>query len=456
MEPNHRLAGVVFRLEQACNTAVNQHYQHYNTTGLEEIQTLLSVHFGQIQSCFDPHISRSLTAIRKSLWEKAGVTPLQQAVLKKLDVLCRTRLGQDVVDPLEKKIDEIEADLPLDCFDCFNRDGKGRVVDPKGQLELFAQRLQTMARDLSEFNLRGYATLNLEEFQTLDPSSSSAFFLSAARLIVDYNFLIAFDNDLRWQDFGSGRTISEAALAGREFLLREGIDDQMRWTDPEGLIYGGLAVEGAYKFKGIVILPPEFQHKKNIHTLIIAPKSLLHLPRCLNNIATLNSLILEKGKLREIPKCVFELTNLGILRIMENKIEHLPGDLSHMTLNHLKVEKNPITDLPRLPRTILSLAFRCNRISTIGPDIGLLTNVRDIEVTQNPLFYLDREIEKCQELMAFFCDQEAVKSLPSTLTNCPKFEKIAAEHVFWHKNWAGHPTLANFLLQNGARLKKIP
>lgn len=439
MEPNP-VAGIWFKIAAGWKDV---EAAPENPHSLAKIQQTLDLNFGRIQSSFDFQARANWISLRSLLQQKCVDSTAKQAVLTKLDVLCQTRLGQEVVDPYEKKIDEIEANLPEDCFPPFNRDGSGRVIAPRQQLEQFTKRLQAMARDLDEFSFIKYERLPLHLYGLMNVDTSSTDFLNAAKLIVDYNFLKAFYRDLEPFNLSQGRTISQSAQEGRIILTQKGIT--LYDTNFQKIV-----------FVKIVIVPPEIAFLKQLRTVEVVPISVLYLPRCLKNMGV-ESIRLRQGRLQEVPDVLWELPDLKSLFLGHNAIRSLPSDLSHLhKLETIELESNQITEIPVFPPSLKVLNIKNNRISQVSPNIGFLTNLETLTLTDNPIAFIDQEIGHCTSLRYLECNREILPYLPQELQNCTRLSAIhdGSLNSYW-KNTPGQPTLENFLRNVGTRKRKL-
>lgn len=385
------------------------------TTSLSELKEAINMHKGLIQSSFTLQMAQTLSTLRDRVAQSFKDDPEKQELIEKLDTLQKTRLGEGVSE-IEKKIDEIERNLPIDVFPPFKRDGKGNVIDSPRQLEAFSSQQASLATALGDSR---YAHLmNLEETAFLVEISgwknrasneiSTQQFIKGAHLTNDLNFMITFQNKIEMN-----RNSVSAAKEGRALLNKPEILKKLEEVQD-------LAIIG--------IIPPELAILKNLKKLRVRGLAVEHFPSRLQKLDQLTELDLSgdnqvRGSLTEIPAGVMKLKNLTRLEVNHQQIKQIPSKILELDkLKALSLDQNNLKEIPLLPNSLIALNLNRNQLENI--DLSNLKFLNDLYVANNSEFIVYDTISNCQELRSLSCSENQIAHLPLTLDECPKLMSI--------------------------------
>lgn len=383
-----------------------------HTDDFAEVQQILGDHFAAIQASFSAERKAVVESLNEKIQNHYKDSDEKKEVLQKMNRLLQTRLP-DNISPLEKKIDEIEQNLPPDTFPPFRRDERGNVIDPAGQLKEFqvflstlTGNLRTITQSIRENSRKEYPALP-DISEKLSVQSSAKEYLEVASLLADTNFILFFhkaDPDFR-EKLSTLATKTLQDVSKNASLMREWLADKDKHTHT---IISALLIEGP------MLIPPEIKYLLDAKTLLFKGQK-LYFPQSLGRMALLNEVSFENCDLKEIPDFVFKMRTLTAL-----------------SLHNVKIGGQPLEKVPRLPPQLVNLNISNNKIKIL--DVGYLNQLTQLTLTGNPIEFIDPSISNCVNLEQITCSRIQLFSLPVELANCPKLRWIGIKGIaFWEK-----------------------
>jgi len=122
------------------------------------------------------------------------------------------------------------------------------------------------------------------------------------------------------------------------------------------------------------------------------------LPPTLRNCSNLRQLELRENKLDECPLEIGALKNLEILNISKNTLTSFPGEVAHGLEN------------------LRELFLANNKIApTLPPQMGAMTKLRILSLSNNKLEGLPEEMGTMNELEEVFIVKNVLKSMPESI-----------------------------------------
>lgn len=141
-------------------------------------------------------------------------------------------------------------------------------------------------------------------------------------------------------------------------------------------------------------------HADSVTTLLIEDSGLTELPPTIRRLKKLRGMYLAGNRLRRLPDEIGELEELEELNVFENVLEHLPRSIGQ---------------LPALRR----LSLNDNRLGSI-PDLGALSRLVFIDLSNNPLTALPRGFERLQALEQANLSSLTLGRFPEELEQLPQ------------------------------------
>jgi len=160
-------------------------------------------------------------------------------------------------------------------------------------------------------------------------------------------------------------------------------------------------------------LPEEIGQLAKLEMLHLSNNPFLKLPNQLFDLANLSHLYLINNKLDNLPSNISRLKNLTQLFLYDNYLHVLPKQISELTnLKWLGIGGNRISEIPTWIGDLKSLETLIigsknnpkENISTLPSEIGLLTNLQRLDLTNLHLSELPVEMKKLLNLTSLQID----------------------------------------------------
>ncbi len=149
----------------------------------------------------------------------------------------------------------------------------------------------------------------------------------------------------------------------------------------------------------IEFIPEAISELRNLRTLSIFGNNLSSLPDSISELQKLEALNLGANNFTTIPDAIFKLKNLSMLWISNNSLSTLPEAISNLQhLRQLDLGDNNFNNIPAVIYQLSSLksliftnylvkdiSVSRNRIREISPQILQLANLKELDLTGNPV-----------------------------------------------------------------------
>ena len=139
------------------------------------------------------------------------------------------------------------------------------------------------------------------------------------------------------------------------------------------------------------------------------------------NIEALNSKLrkidMSRNFLSTIDGRLFKMSLMQVVVLVNNKIRSLPKELTSSNIHELYIGGNPISELPKLPKSLLILsACRCN-FEKLPDSIRRCSNLKIVDFSANRLTRLDFIPNSALVMLSLNYIEELPKSFPSAVKN---------------------------------------
>ncbi|OOG19665.1 hypothetical protein BWD42_07065 [Sphingobacterium sp. CZ-UAM] len=170
-------------------------------------------------------------------------------------------------------------------------------------------------------------------------------------------------------------------------------------------------------------LPEQLSGLKKLRVLDLAENAIDSLPDALFQLTELTDLNLSYNQLTSLSTKIGRLKNLNVLQLQSNRLKRVPVPIGRLQqLRELNLQANPIVALPSFiglkKLHILNLSF-CN-LGLLPEDIGALSSLKDLDVSDNFLVMLPESITQLSKLEKLRVSTNLLQKLPEhmqTLTN---------------------------------------
>lgn len=191
-------------------------------------------------------------------------------------------------------------------------------------------------------------------------------------------------------------------------------------------------------FHGTVFshIPASFSTMTNIRELDLSSSCITRLPEKSLWLANVHKLVWSRSGLTEVPSSLAGLKQLTDLDLSYNQLDSIALlFLQNITaLHHLNVSCNPVSETdwlssscPRMPR-LQTLVLSHQDISTLTPDIGLLTTLTRLELENTLLQHLPDSFSNLSNLAELNIQQcKKLVALPMALSSCTRLATLRLE-----------------------------
>lgn len=229
----------------------------------------------------------SLEILRHQVLHLYKDTPAKQVVLD--------RLNQLVPSKAEMVLEDIEKELPNDCFPPFKRDAHGKLINPEDQLEKFRQLLNSNP-------------VHLELRDTPEKPLTAQDYVKASKKVLDHDFIRIFSPILP-----AGLDKESQADEARKFMI-----NHPHWW-PDAL------------FINTTIIPPEVASISRLNKITF--KGSLHIPQRLLTLERLSEVNIPTWGGTRLPDWIYAMPQVKTLGF-----GNLQFDLSRLPhIQHLKI-----------------------------------------------------------------------------------------------------------------------
>ncbi|XP_069460717.1 volume-regulated anion channel subunit LRRC8C-like [Ambystoma mexicanum] len=178
----------------------------------------------------------------------------------------------------------------------------------------------------------------------------------------------------------------------------------------------------------------------------------------------LRHLGLIQCKLDKIPNFIFSLSDLEEIDLEDNNLKSLEelASLQHFKrVRSLKFSRNRITSIPPHIGQITNvehLYLNNNLITALNPNICNLKKLTYLDISYNSIQVLPEEIGQLQELHYFFASYNYIDQIPEELFTCVKLEKLtlAQNTIATLSPLVGNLINLRLLDLTGNRLESLP
>ena len=167
-------------------------------------------------------------------------------------------------------------------------------------------------------------------------------------------------------------------------------------------------------------LPPEIGLLIQLEELQVFANQLTSLPTEIAQLTNLQILNLGSNQLSSIPAEIFKLTNLQELDLCGNELTALPPHTANLTqlkkliLGRYECDKDGII-----------VGTFGNTISILPAEIGLLTQLEELQIVGNQLSSLPVEIAQLTNLQILYLDDNQLSSLPVKIAQLTNLQELS-------------------------------
>lgn len=94
---------------------------------------------------------------------------------------------------------------------------------------------------------------------------------------------------------------------------------------------------------------------------------------------------LTGNEIEVLPEALFDLPRVQVLNLSFNKIKEIPPSISKLTINTLFINGNPISSLPELPSTLMTLCASSCNFTTIPESIKNIPRLSSLDLSNNQI-----------------------------------------------------------------------
>ena len=183
-------------------------------------------------------------------------------------------------------------------------------------------------------------------------------------------------------------------------------------------------------------LPKEIGLCTNLKEIEVMYCSLESLPKEIGNLKKLEKLELEGNKLTSLPKEIGLCKNLRKIDLNDNRIKSLPKDIGNLKkLETIWVDTGlgsgqNLTSIPKeigLCTNLKEIEFGHNKLTSIPKEIGKLKNLTELDLENNKLTSIPKEIGLCKKLTHLHFSMNDLTSIPKEIEDLPRLRLLDVE-----------------------------
>ncbi|XP_069753827.1 leucine-rich repeat and IQ domain-containing protein 4-like isoform X3 [Narcine bancroftii] len=173
------------------------------------------------------------------------------------------------------------------------------------------------------------------------------------------------------------------------------------------------------------VLPPGFCHLPKLEVLNLRQNLLNSLPDDISSLKNLKHLYLSNNQLTAIPESLGRCLNICVLDISRNKL-HPRLDVFPVSLAELALSDNQLHIFPtaicNLADTLQLLYLKNTQLKKLSCCFSSLTEIRLLDLSQNPLRYLPKQICDLAQLEMLSLDDSKLKEVAPEIKNLTKLK----------------------------------
>ena len=179
----------------------------------------------------------------------------------------------------------------------------------------------------------------------------------------------------------------------------------------------------------LTTLPPEIGQLTNLQTLSLGGNQLTTLPPEIGQLTNLQTLLIDGSQLTTLPPEIGQLTNLELLWLHGNQLTTLPPEIAHLTnLRDAVARRKSASRLPPGDRPAHQPPEAVDRRESADhppPEIGQLTNLQTLSLSENQLTTLPPEIGQLTNLQTLSLSENQLTTLPPEIGQLTNLQKLS-------------------------------
>lgn len=178
-------------------------------------------------------------------------------------------------------------------------------------------------------------------------------------------------------------------------------------------------------------LPSEIGELRNLSHLDLTGNELSSLSPEIGKLTGLKELLLSDNRLTELPREIGQLQNLEVLIIRDNALKELPEEIGWLRkLRKLDLSGNVIRELPDLGRLtdLAELNLNDNHLTELPKEIGDLSDLKSLNLERNKLTSLPVEFKHLDNLSHLDLSRNSFSSLPKELASLNRLKTLHFSH----------------------------
>ncbi|XP_042590691.1 leucine-rich repeat-containing protein 18-like [Cyprinus carpio] len=135
-------------------------------------------------------------------------------------------------------------------------------------------------------------------------------------------------------------------------------------------------------------------------------------PKCLLKLCDIEELDLSRNLLKKIPDAIDKFMNLRLLDLHSNHLEQVPAAISRLQ------------NLQKPRHRLLRLSAACKTPTGLPHELGLLRNLRTLNLGMNRIESLPPSVAALKELQELGLFNNLLTNLPECIQSLPKLQKL--------------------------------